>query len=147
MRSIRIAGAALALAAVSLTAQAQTVATAHRETLLKTDHSWNGVAYTHYPTGRPELTTIKITIPAHTALPWHYHPVPNAGYVLSGQLTIEDRQSGKKQTFHVGQAFAESVDDIHRGVAGDTPTTLLLTYAGTPGAPTSVPDKGQKPEY
>ena len=30
---------------------------------------------------------------------------------------------------------------------GDEPTMLLITYAGTPGVPTSVPAKGEKPEY
>jgi quercetin dioxygenase-like cupin family protein len=141
------ASATLVLSAICFAAQAQTVATGHRDILLQADHSWNGVAYTRYPPGRPELTTIKLTIPANTALPWHYHPFPNAGYVLSGELTLEDRQTGKKQTFHAGQSFAESVNDIHRGVSGSTPTVLLLTYAGTPGAATSVPAKGEKPEY
>jgi hypothetical protein len=31
--------------------------------------------------------------------------------------------------------------------AGDEPTVLLITYAGTPGVPTSVPAKGEKAEY
>ncbi|MGC1305432.1 MAG: cupin domain-containing protein [Caulobacteraceae bacterium] len=136
----------LAGAAVSAT-QAQVTATAQRDTLLQADHSWNGTAYTHYPAGRPQLTTLKLTIPPHTALPWHKHPVPNAGYVLSGELTIQDRESGKSQTFHAGQAFAETVNDVHRGVSGDTETVLLITYAGTPGTPTSIPVKGEKPEY
>jgi hypothetical protein len=74
---------------------------------------------------------IKLTIAAHTALPWHTHPFPNAGYVLSGELTLQDRESGKSETFHAGQAFAESVDDVHRGVSGDTATVSsdLLRYA------------------
>jgi quercetin dioxygenase-like cupin family protein len=139
--------AAIILCVLSFTAQAQAVATGHRDMLLQADHSWNGVAYAHYPSGQPQLTTIKLTIPAHTALPWHYHPFPNAGYVLSGELTLEDRHTGKKQTFHTGQSFAESVNDIHRGVSGNSPTVLLLTYAGTPGIPTSIPAKGEKPEY
>lgn len=105
------------------------------------------MAYEKYPTTQPELTMIRLTIPAHTALPWHTHPVPNAGYVLEGQLTIHDRETGKTQTFHQGQAFAESVNDTHRGETGETRTVLLLTYAGTPGTPTSVPAKGEKPEY
>ena len=141
------ASLALVLAAVAFADQAQTVATAHADLLLRADRSWNRAAYTHYPPGRPLLTTIKLTIPANTALPWHTHPFPNAGYVLSGELALEDRLSGKRQTFHTGQSFAESVDDIHRGVSGSTPTVLLLTYAGTPGVPTSVPAKGEKPEY
>jgi hypothetical protein len=82
---------------------------------------------------------IKLTIAAHTALPWHTRPFPNAGYVLSGEFTLQDRESGKSETFHAGQAFAESVDDLHRGVSGDTATVLLLTYSVTPGTPTSIP--------
>jgi quercetin dioxygenase-like cupin family protein len=123
------------------------VATAQRETLLQTTQSWNGKRYTHYPIGQPQLTTLKVTIAAHTSLPWHYHPVPNALYVLSGTLTLHDRASGKTLVVHQGQAAAESVDDVHRGEAGDEPAVLLITYAGTPGVQTSVPAKGEKAEY
>ena len=47
------------------------VASGQREILLQADQSWNGKPYTHYPTGQPQLTTIKLTIAPHTALPWH----------------------------------------------------------------------------
>ena len=90
---------------------------------------------------------IKLTIAPHTVLPWHYHPMPNAVYVLSGTLTLHDRASGKVKVFHQGEAIAESVDDEHRGESGDVPTVLLITYAGTPGVPTSIPAKGENPEY
>jgi quercetin dioxygenase-like cupin family protein len=123
------------------------VATAQRETLLQTTQSWNGKPYTHYPTGQPQLTTLKVTIAPHTSLPWHSHPIPNAVYVLSGTLTLCDRASGKTLVVHQGQAVGESVDDVHRGEAGDEPAVLLITYAGTPGVPTSVPAKGEKSEY
>jgi quercetin dioxygenase-like cupin family protein len=123
------------------------VETAHREILLQASEAWNGKAYTHYPTGQPELTMIKLTIAPHTVLPWHTHPFPNAGYVLSGTLTVHDRESGKTKTYHQGEAFAETVDDVHRGESGDEPTVLLITYAGTPGVPTSKPATGEKPEY
>jgi quercetin dioxygenase-like cupin family protein len=142
---------ACCLAAVTSILVAQdapaTTATAQRETLLQTTQSWNGRSYTHYPTGKPELTTLKVALAAHTSLPWHYHPVPNAVYVLSGTLTLRDRASGKTLVVHQGQAVGESVDDVHRGEAGDEPTVLLITYAGTPGVPTSVPAKGEKAEY
>jgi len=134
-----------------VSAQAQTptetVAPAHSEVLLKAQESWNGKRYTHYPTGQPELTMLKITIAPHTALPWHTHPFPNVGYVLSGTLTIHDRASGKTKTLHAGDTLAESVDDVHRGESGDEPTVLLITYAGTPGVPTSIPAKGEQAEY
>jgi quercetin dioxygenase-like cupin family protein len=123
------------------------VATAQRETLLQTTQSWNGKPYTHYPTGQPQLTTLEVTIAPHTSLPWHSHPIPNAVYVLSGALTLHDKASGKTLVVHQGQAVGESVDDVHRGEAGDEPAVLLITYAGTPGVPTSVPAKGEKAEY
>jgi quercetin dioxygenase-like cupin family protein len=125
----------------------ENVATGHRDILLQTTQSWNGNAYTHYPTGQPQLTTIKLTIAPHTALPWHTHPFPNVVYVLSGSLTLHDKASGKTLVVHQGQAVGESVDDVHRGESGDEPTVLLITYAGTPGVPTSVPAKGEKAEY
>jgi quercetin dioxygenase-like cupin family protein len=140
-----VAGASL----MTLLAQAgaNSVVSGHRDILLQTTHSWNGKPYTHYPTGQPELTTIKLTIAPHTALPWHTHPVPNVVYVLSGTLTLHDKASGKTQVVHQGQAVGESVDDVHRGESGDEPTVLLITYAGSPGVPTSVPAKGEKSEY
>jgi len=119
----------------------------HREIMLETTKSWNGTAYIHYPAGQPELTTIKLTLAPHTALPWHTHPFPNSVYVLAGTLTLRDRDDGKTLVVHQGQAVGESVDVVHRGESGDEPTVLLITYAGTPGVPTSIPAKGEKPEY
>jgi len=125
----------------------QSTASAHGDILVQSTASWNGKPYGHYPTAAPELTVLKMTIPAHTALPWHTHSFPNAGYVLSGQLTIEDKASGQKHTFKTGEAFTESVDDVHRGVSGTTPTVLILTYSGVHGVPTFKPAAGEKPEY
>jgi quercetin dioxygenase-like cupin family protein len=139
--------AAASLTALIVQTRANSVASGHREILLQTTQSWNGKPYTHYPTDRPQLTTIKLTIAPHTALPWHTHPFPNVVYVLSGSLTLHDRASGKTQVVHQGQAVGESVDDVHRGESGDEPAVLLITYAGTPGVPTSVPAKGEKSEY
>jgi quercetin dioxygenase-like cupin family protein len=148
----RTAGIVTLLAGASLTAilaqnAAMKVAAGQREVLLQASESWNGKPYTHYPTGQPQLTTLKVTIAPHTALPWHTHPFPNAVYVLSGTLTLHDRDSGKTLVVHQGQAVGESVDDVHRGESGDEPTVLLITHAGTPGVPTSVPAKGEKAEY
>jgi quercetin dioxygenase-like cupin family protein len=135
------------LAAVFAQNGSQNVASGHRDILLQATQSWNGKPYTHYPTGQPQLTTIKLTIAPHTVLPWHTHPFPNVVYVLSGTLTLHDKASGKTLVVHEGQAVGESVDDIHRGESGDEPTVLLITYAGTTGVPTSVPAKGEKAEY
>src|ERR1700757_1166729 len=94
------------------------VASGHREVLLQTTQSWNGKQYLHYPSGQPQLTTIKVTLAPHTALPWHTHPFPNSVYVLSGTLTLRDRDDGKTLLVHQGQAVGESVDLVHRGESG-----------------------------
>ena len=108
----RILGAAAILCVTSLTAIAAqngspSVESGQREILLQTTQSWNGKPYTHYPKGQPELTTLKVTIAPHTALPWHTHPFPNSVYVLSGTLTLHDRDSGKTLAVHQGQAVGE----------------------------------------
>jgi quercetin dioxygenase-like cupin family protein len=139
--------AAASLSNAYAQAGAAKVEPAQREVLLQADQSWNGQPYTQYPKGRPELTMLKVTLAPHTVLPWHTHPFPNAGYVLSGTLTLHDKASGKTRVVHQGEAFAESVDDIHRGEAGDEPAVLLITYAGIPGVPTSIPAKGEQKEY
>lgn len=140
-----LAGASLA--GILAQSGSPTVASGQREILLQATEAWNGKPYTHYPTGQPQLTTIKLTIAPHTVLPWHSHPFPNAVYVLSGTLTLHDRDSGKTRVLHQGEAAAEEVDAVHRGETGDEPAVLLITYAGTPGVPTSVPAKGEKAEY
>jgi quercetin dioxygenase-like cupin family protein len=148
----RSAGITFLLAAASfapLLAQnaALKVQPGQREVLVQTDKSWNGKPYTHYPAGQVQLTTLKVTLAPHTALPWHTHPFPNVVYVLSGTLTLHDKASGKTLVVHQGEAVGESVDDVHRGEAGDQPAVLIITYAGVPGTPTSIPAKGEKAEY
>lgn len=109
--------------------------------------SWEGVKYAPYPSGQPKLSLLKITIPPHTALPWHHHPVANIAYVISGQLTIEDRLSKKTLVVKAGEAFPESVGSSHRGVSGDEQVVVIVAYAGVEGTPLSVPDKNEKPEF
>ena len=111
--------------------------------LLKRTTSWNNIPYTAYPPGQPELTTVRITIPPHSSLPWHTHDMPNAAYLLSGQLTVEDRATGRKATYRAGEAFAESVHDVHRGVTGNEPAVVIVTYAGARGLPLAVPVEGE----
>jgi quercetin dioxygenase-like cupin family protein len=106
------------------------------ETLAKSTSSWDGTPYTAYPAGQPQLTVLKITIAPHTSMPWHSHPMPNAGYILSGELTIEKRD-GTKKHFVAGQAVTETVDSLHRGVTGAEPVVLIVFYPGTTDLPLS----------
>ena len=105
------------------------------ETLLRTSSSWDGEPYKSYPSGQPELSILKITLAPHTKLEWHSHPIPNAAYIVSGELTLERKKDGQKQHFSAGQAVSETVDTFHRGVAGNEPVVLIVFYAGSPGVP------------
>jgi quercetin dioxygenase-like cupin family protein len=104
------------------------------ETLLQSTESWDGTPYKAYPAGQPKITVLKITIAANTTMKWHSHPMPNAGYVLSGELTVE-KKDGTTQHFVEGQAIAESVNSIHRGITGPQPVVLIVFYSGTPDLP------------
>lgn len=106
------------------------------ETLARTTSSWDGAPYERYPAGPPELSVLKISIPHHTALSWHTHPMPNAAYVLSGELIVEKRD-GPSKRFTAGQVVAEMVGSTHRGVTGSEPAVLIVFYSGTPGMPLS----------
>jgi quercetin dioxygenase-like cupin family protein len=110
----------------------------HAVEVLKTDMSWNGKPYDHYPEGRPQLTVMRFSIPPHSALPWHTHPMPNAAYIISGAITLEERATGRTHTFVAGEAFGESVNDVHRGYTQDEAAEIVCTYAGVAGMPVSV---------
>jgi quercetin dioxygenase-like cupin family protein len=105
--------------------------------LLKTDHSWDGVKYGSYPAGQPELTVLKISIPPHTALPWHTHPMPNAAYVLSGTLHVESKDGKHKTTLNAGDVLPEMVGTLHRGWTEESPVQLIVFYAGVKDMPTA----------
>lgn len=104
------------------------------ETLIQTTSSWDGTPYKAYPAGQPQITVLKYTIAPHTTMKWHTHPMPNAGYILSGELTVE-KKDGTKKHFVAGQVVAETVDSVHRGITGDEPVVILVFYPGTPGMP------------
>jgi quercetin dioxygenase-like cupin family protein len=129
------------------TAAADRPAVAKAEVLVSSDAAWNGKPYEGYPAGRPQLTVVRISIPAHATLPWHTHPAPNATYIVSGHLTVEDRASGRKRTLKTGDAFNEQVGAEHRGLTDDEPCVVVVTYSGTAGVPTSVPAAGEQAPY
>lgn len=120
------------------TSNSTPVSTVESTVLLKSSNSWDGTAYDAYPVGKPELTVLNIKIPANTALKWHEHPMPNAAYVVSGNLTVETREGGKSILLKPGDVLPEMINRQHRGLTGDTAVELVVFYAGTPGMPLST---------
>ena len=106
--------------------------------ILQTSQSWDGINYQSYPSGQPQLTVLRITIPPNTVLHWHHHPVISVGYVLSGHLTIEKGDSGERTIVRPGQAVAETVQTTHRGFTTDEPVELVVFYAGQIGLPITI---------
>jgi len=128
--------AATLLLLTAVPAEAEQVQT---KVLVKSAAAWNGRAYEKFGDGRPELTVTQVTIPAHTQLPWHTHPMLSVGYILSGHITVEDKATGQKKIFRAGEAIPEQVNAAHRGTTDDEPVVIIVTYAGTVGQPMSVP--------
>jgi quercetin dioxygenase-like cupin family protein len=127
-----------ALVALALQGCSNSAPTAiERNVLLQSSRSWDDTPYTHYPYAEPELSVLKLKIPANTQLPWHTHAMPNAAYILSGELTIESKDSGQIRRVKQGEAVAEMVNITHRGVTGEEPVELIVFYAGSEGIPLS----------
>jgi quercetin dioxygenase-like cupin family protein len=115
------------------------------KTLLQTDRGWDGKVYESYPKGQPQLSVLEITIPPNTTMEWHRHPIPNAAYVVSGDLKVE-RQNGQTANFSKGQIIPETVGEWHRGVTGGQAVELLVFYAGAPGVPLAeAQERAEKP--
>ena len=111
------------------------------EPVLQTTQSWDRTPYPSYPSGQPQVTVLRITIPPHTALHWHRHPIISVGYVLSGHLTLEKRETGERTMLQAGQAVAETVQTTHRGFTTDEPVELIVFYAGQVGLPLTINDE------
>jgi quercetin dioxygenase-like cupin family protein len=121
-------------------ADAPAVRTEH---LLSTQTSWDGKPYAAYPTGQPEATVLRITVPPHATLPWHTHPVINVGYMLAGTLEVENQATGEKKTIRAGDVLPELVGTVHRGQnPADESAVILVFYAGVVGVP--VTEKVEK---
>ena len=105
------------------------------ETILRSTSSWDKTPYKEYPKGPAELSVLKITLPPNTVMKWHTHPMPNAAYVVSGELIVEKKEDGKKEIFTAGQVLPEMVNTLHRGITKSTPVVLIVFYAGVNGMP------------
>lgn len=108
-------------------------------TLLKATKSWEGTQYPSYPTGQPEISVLKISVPPHKALDWHKHPVINAAYIEKGEIQIEKKEDGKTRWVRQGEVLPEMVNIAHRGKTGDKGATLIVFYSGSPDIPLSEP--------
>lgn len=92
----------------------------------------------HPKGGRAEITAQVVTLEPGAATPWHRHPMPTFGYILSGEIEVDYGKKGRK-TFRQGEALMEAMAHTHRGRnVSNKPVRLLAVSIGEQGQPTSV---------
>lgn len=106
--------------------------------LVKTTQSWDGKFLPAYPQVQPEITILRISIPAGTQLDIHSHPVISAGVLISGQLTVVTND-GKMLHLKAGDPIVEVVNTLHYGInQGKVSAEIVVFYAGAIDTPITV---------
>lgn len=130
----------LGLTTFSCQEKVETLQSSTSELLSESFLAWNGDSLPSYPSGKPKISIVKVTIPPHSELPHHYHPVINAGVLLKGELTVVDMH-GNVLEMKAGDPIIEVVNTIHYGKNnGDVPAEILVFYAGAAGMEIVVKD-------
>jgi quercetin dioxygenase-like cupin family protein len=122
----------------SLVSAEQIETTIVSDVLVKSTQSWDGSQLPSYPEGQPEVTILKITIPAGAKIPLHQHPYINAGVLIKGELTVLTK-TGDKLIMTAGDQIVEIVNKWHMGQnSGNVPAEIIVFYAGIKGQPITV---------
>jgi quercetin dioxygenase-like cupin family protein len=130
--------AIIAASFIFITACAGPMTNIEVKQLAKSTKSWDGGVLPGYPEGQPEVTILRIKIPAGAKLETHYHPVINAGVLLAGELTVV-AEDDKILHLKAGDSIVELVNKKHYGKnEGTEPAEIIVFYAGTEGKPITV---------
>lgn len=123
---------------VFITACAGNINNVEVQQLAKSTKSWDGEFLPQYPEGQPEVTILRIKIPAGAELDMHYHPVINAGVLLEGELTVI---TDEHKTLHLkaGDSIVELVNKKHYGKnEGKETAEIIVFYAGVENKPITI---------
>lgn len=103
--------------------------------LVRSGRSWDGATLPPYPADSPELSILRIAIPAGARLPDHRHPVINAGVLTRGSLNVV-AENGQTLELKAGDPIIEVVDTWHYGYnPGRTEAEIVVFYVGATNAP------------
>lgn len=106
--------------------------------LAKSTKSWDGEKLPLYPQGQPEITILRIKIPAGAELEIHNHPVINAGILIKGELTVIT-ENHKTLHLNAGDSIVELVNKKHYGKNEGTETAeIVVFYAGVENKPITI---------
>jgi len=91
--------------------------------------------------GTPEVTAFIAEMAPGEATPWHQHPVPLLGYVLSGELTVR-QADGETRIVRTGEVSLESVGRVHQGSnEGSIPLKMIVFVVGLKNVPFVTEEK------
>jgi quercetin dioxygenase-like cupin family protein len=111
---------------------------ANSETVIQTDSHWNKQAIKPIHIEHPQVTILRITIPAGEKLSMHKHPILNIGYLTKGELTVRSEDGGVL-VLHPGDPIVELVDIWHYGEStGSEDAEIVVTYVGDKEDPLSI---------
>ena len=111
---------------------------ANSETVIQTDSHWNKQAIKPIHIDHPQITMLRITIPAGEKLAMHKHPILNIGYLTKCELTVRSEDGGVL-VLHPGDPIVELVDIWHYGEStGSEDAEIVVTYVGDKENPLSI---------
>ncbi len=100
------------------------------EKLIQTDVHWNKQAIQPIHIDHPQITMLRITIPAGEKLAMHKHPILNVGYLTKGELTVRS-ENGEVLVLKAGDPIVELVNVWHYGEnTGSEDAEIVVTYVG-----------------
>lgn len=80
----------------------------------------------------------KVTIPAHTTLPRHYHPTEEYLYIMNGRTILQiDGEADKELT--AGMAVVIPAGKVHAALTKDSPTEAMVFRVQPKNQPVRLP--------
>jgi quercetin dioxygenase-like cupin family protein len=104
--------------------------------LIRSTTAWDGGPLA-WPDGTAEVRAVRITMAGDATTPWHCHPVPTFGYMLSGELEVRT-EAGQTTILRAGDAVIEVFRTWHTSRALGGPVDLVAFYAGAVNQPDTV---------
>lgn len=111
---------------------------ANSEKVIQTETHWNQQQIKPIHIDNPQITMLRITIPAGEKLAMHKHPILNIGYLTKGELTVRS-DKGEELVLKPGDPIVELVDAWHYGEStGSEDAEIVVTYVGEKGDDLSI---------
>ena len=134
----KVISVAFAIAILCITGCAGSLSNVEVKQLAKSTKSWDGDYLPPYPHGQPEISILRIKIPAGAKLEIHHHPVINAGVLLKGELTVIT-EDNKMLHLTAGDSIIELVNKKHYGInEGTEIAEIIVFYAGIENKPITI---------